>query len=222
MRQPLRELRVAVVQPELLGQFVPLIAGELNVRSVVLLDVAAVTAGEYGVSAQLSVNARAAGPRLGRGVQDVIRAAKSGAWEQRADGAVVVTTAGGDVALLETEYELRTVVHSHEGDEIAAAILPGAGFVVLDLGLDEGLRAEGYARDVVRAAQDARKAAGLRVTDRIRLRLGVPAAWRTAVAVHHSLITKETLAMDLVVDDTAGDELTVAVERIGAGAGAGA
>ena len=222
VRQPLRELRVAVARPELLVQFVPLIAGELNVRSVVLLDVAQASAEEYGVSSQLSVNARAAGPRLGRGVQDVIRAARSGDWDQRADGAVVVRTAAGDVPLLEAEYELRTVGASRDDDEIAAAILPAAGFVVLDLALDDALRAEGYARDVVRAAQDARKAAGLHVTDRIRLTLGVPSAWRAAVLEHGPLITKETLAMDLVVNDTPADELTVAVERFVAGTGAGA
>jgi isoleucyl-tRNA synthetase len=222
VRQPLRELRVALADPEPMRQFIPLIADELNVRSVVLLDVAAVSAGEYGVSAQLSVNARAAGPRLGRGVQDVIRAAKAGRWEQRTGGAVVVQTADGEVPLLAAEYEIRTVVASREGDQIGAAILPGAGFVVLDLGLDDALRAEGYARDVVRAVQDARKAAGLHVTDRIRLLLGVPAPWRGAVDAHRDLLARETLAPELVVDDAAGDELTVAVERIGAGAGVGA
>nr|WP_227424868.1 isoleucine--tRNA ligase [Pengzhenrongella sicca] len=222
VRQPLRTLRVAVDRPAALAQFTALIAGELNVREVVLLDVAAASASEYGVSSQLSVNARAAGPRLGRGVQDAIRAAKSGAWEQLPDGSVVVTTAAGPVPLLASEYELRTVVDKRDGDEIAAAILPGAGFVVLDLGLDDALRAEGYARDVVRAVQDARKAAGLHVADRIRLTLGVPAPWRAAVDEHAALITKETLAMDLVVTDTPAAELTVAVEPFAAAAGASA
>ena len=213
VRQPLRELRVAVPNPEHLEPFVPLIRAELNVRSVVLLDVAQASASEYGVSSQLNVNARAAGPRLGKGVQDVIRAAKSGAWEQREDGVVTVRTASGEVPLLEAEYELRTVVAGREGDEIAAAILPGSGFAVLDISLDDVLRAEGYARDVVRAAQDARKAAGLHVTDRIRLSLGVPAQWRPAVEEHRDLIAHETLATELILDDVAG-ELEVAVERL--------
>jgi len=221
VRQPLRELRVAVPHPERLGEFIPLISGELNVRSVVLLDVAHASASEFGVSSQLSVNARAAGPRLGKGVQDAIRAAKAGDWEHREDGSVVVRTSAGDVPLLGSEFELRAVVAGSEGDELVAAILPGTGFVVLEIALDDALRAEGFARDVVRAAQDARKAAGLRVTDRIRLSLGVPPTWRSAVAEHRDLIARETLATELVVDDAVGDGLAVAVERIDARAGAG-
>ncbi|NMR19614.1 isoleucine--tRNA ligase [Cellulomonas fimi] len=214
VRQPLRELRVAVPSPARLAGLTGLIQAELNVRRVELLDVADAGASEYGVSSRLTVNARAAGPRLGRGVQDVIRAAKAGDWEQTADGAVVVRTAGGDVALLEPEYELRTVVAEREGDEIAAAVLPGSGFVVLDIGLDDELRAEGYARDVVRAVQDARKAAGLHVADRIRLSLGVPTPWQEAVERHRELVAHETLAVEVVVDAVAGDELTVRVERV--------
>ncbi|MBC7551697.1 MAG: hypothetical protein H7269_12530, partial [Cellulomonas sp.] len=84
---------------------------------------------------------------------------------------------------------------------------------VLEIALDDALRAEGYARDVVRAAQDARKAAGLQVTDRIRLTLGVPTPWRTAVEEHRDLIARETLATDVVVVDAAGGELTATVNR---------
>ena len=213
VRQPLRALRVAVPHPERLEEFSALIEAELNIRSVVLIDVANASSSEYGVSTQLNVNARAAGPRLGRGVQDAIRAAKAGAWARLDDGSVVVSTAAGEVPLLAGEYELRTVVAGRDGDELTAAILPGAGFVVLEIALDDALRAEGYARDVVRAAQDARKAAGLQVTDRIRLTLGVPTPWRTAVEEHRDLIARETLATDVVVVDTAGGELTATVNR---------
>ncbi|RYV51754.1 isoleucine--tRNA ligase [Pengzhenrongella frigida] len=214
VRQPLRALRVAAPHPERLRQFIALIEAELNVRSVVLVDVAEATSSEYGVSSQLNVNARAAGPRLGRGVQDVIRAAKSGAWQRLADGTVEVTTSAGAVPLLEGEYELRTVVAGSDGDELVAAVLPGTGFVVLEIALDDALRAEGFARDVVRAVQDARKAAGLHVTDRIRLTLGVPAAELAAVEEHRDLIARETLATELSFAAVAGAELEVAVEPL--------
>ena len=52
------------------------------------------------MSQKLTVNARAAGPRLGKDVQRAIKGAKSGDWSVDADGTV---TAGG-LALVEGEY----------------------------------------------------------------------------------------------------------------------
>jgi isoleucyl-tRNA synthetase len=172
------------------------------------------------VRSNLAVNARAAGPRLGRGVQAVIRAAKAGDWSTDAEGTVVVRTDDGDVPMQPSEYELTTTIDvttaEGEAPTLAAGVLPSGGFVVLDLALDEALLAEGYARDVVRAVQDARKAADLVVTDRIRLTLGVPAGHRAAVDAHREFIARETLATEVVVEDTDGSELTVGVERVAA------
>ncbi|HEY0186723.1 MAG TPA: isoleucine--tRNA ligase [Cellulomonas sp.] len=229
VRQPLRELRIAVADPEALRPFVGLLAAELNVKGVTLTTVADAAASGVAVRQNLAVNARAAGPRLGRGVQVAIRAAKAGDWSLDADGRVVVRTPEGDVPLLEPEYELVTTVEvaaaevgagatgGADGPAVAAGVLPSGGFVVLDLALDDALRAEGYARDVVRAVQDARKAAGLDVTDRIRLTLTVAAADEAAVRTHEQFIASETLAteVDVRTVEQAGT-LDVAVERTGA------
>ncbi len=213
VRQPLRELRVAVPHPEWFGpEVVGLIAAEVNVKSVRVLGLGDELAAELGVTSQLAVNARAAGPRLGRGVQAVIQAAKAGAWEQ-VDGVVVVRTADGDVPLQEHEYAVSTVVQQAEGDELAAGVLSMAGFVVLDLALDDALLAEGYARDVVRAVQDARKAAGLNVGDRIALSLTVPGEHLAAVDAHRDFVAAETLATTLDVAE--GAALTVEVALAG-------
>lgn len=218
VRQPLRELRVATPEPGALAPFTDLLAAELNVKRVVLSTVEEAAAGGVAVRSNLAVNARAAGPRLGRGVQAVIRAAKAGDWSADADGTVVVRTDDGDVAMLATEYELTTTVDVTGADgqapTLAAGVLPSGGFVVLDLALDDALRAEGYARDVVRAVQDARKAADLVVSDRIRLTLGVPAEHAAAVAAHEEFIARETLATTVVVEPAA--ELSVGVERVDA------
>lgn len=225
VRQPLHELRVAVPDPEALRPFADLLAGELNVKAVHLTTVAEAAEAGVAVRTHVAVNARAAGPRLGRGVQAVIRAAKAGDWTQDADGRVVVRTDDGDVPLVDGEYELSTTVDvagptagstaaGAQGPGLAAAVLPSGGFVALDLTLDDDLLAEGYARDVVRAVQDERKTAGLEVSDRIRLRLGVPAEHRDAVTTHQGFIARETLAIDVAVQDAA--ELTVTVQRVDA------
>ncbi|WP_421733227.1 isoleucine--tRNA ligase [Cellulomonas sp.] len=212
VRQPLHALTVAVDDADALAPYADLLAAELNVKRVDLVTADAGTAERFGITQRLAVNARAAGPRLGRGVQAVIQAARSGAW--RVDGdTVVVTTADGDVALEPAEYELTTVVGAEGG---AAAVLPGGGFVVLDLTLDDDLRAEGYARDVVRAVQDARKAAGLQVGDRILLTLGVPAEHLAAVERHQDTIGRETLAVSVTVQDAVA-QLEVTVEAVDAG-----
>ncbi|MGV8976572.1 MAG: isoleucine--tRNA ligase [Cellulomonas sp.] len=217
VRQPLRELRIAVSDPAQLTDFVGLVAAELNVKRVTLLSLEDAAAGDVGVSTQLSVNARAAGPRLGRGVQDAIRAAKAGNWSQDAAGVVVVHTPGGDVPLVAGEYELATVAEAGAGApgaaELAAAVLPSGGFVVLDLVLDDVLRAEGYARDAVRVVQDARKAAALAVSDRIRLTLEVPSAGIDALRAHQEFIAAETLATEVVLTASDAPELAVRVEK---------
>ena len=73
-------------------------------------------------------------------------------------------------------------------------MLPGGGFVVLDTEVTPELAAEGLARDVIRAVQQARREAGLDVSDRISLTVtGSQALWEATVA-HQALIVEETLA----------------------------
>ncbi|WNB86788.1 isoleucine--tRNA ligase [Cellulomonas sp. ATA003] len=221
VRQPLRLLRVALPDAAHATAFTDLVAAEVNVKAVEVLGLDDAAAAGLGVSSRLAVNARAAGPRLGRQVQAVIKAAKAGDWELT-DGAVVVRTADGPVPLEAPEYEVVTVVSAGDGDEVAAAVLPGGGVVVLSTALDDALVAEGRARDVVRAVQDARKAAGLDVSDRVRLTVAVPAGWRDAVEQHHALITAETLATALTVQDAPGDGVSVDVTKDDTTEGSGA
>lgn len=209
VRQPLRRLTVAVADPEALAPYRDLLAAELNLKEVDLVELSDEIAEHFGITQRLAVNARAAGPRLGRGVQAAIKAAKAGAWRVEEDG-VVVTTDDGDVPLLASEYELTTVVGAGGDDvSVAASVLADGGFVVLDLTLDDALVAEGYARDVVREVQDARKAAGLDVSDRIDLRLGVPQEYVAAVEEHRDLIAAETLALSLAVEVSATTNIEV-------------
>ncbi|MDQ0423884.1 isoleucine--tRNA ligase [Cellulomonas iranensis] len=208
VRQPLRRLTVAVADPAALAPYTELLAAELNVKHVDVVAADAETTERFGIVQRLAVNARAAGPRLGRSVQHVIKAARTGAW--RVDGeTVVVTTDDGDVALEPAEYELTTVVGEGGGGDVAAAVLPGGVVVVLDLALDAALLAEGYARDVVRAVQDARKAAGLHVADRIDLVLGVPADHVADVEAHRAFVAAETLAASLTLEPTDAADVAV-------------
>jgi isoleucyl-tRNA synthetase len=83
----------------------------------------------------------------------------------------------------------------------------------LDLALTPELLAEGYARDVIRDVQDARKGAGLDVADRINLTLTVPEEYAPAVEANRELIMSETLVLTLSVVADAVDERAVAVKK---------
>ncbi|MFI7586999.1 isoleucine--tRNA ligase [Spongisporangium articulatum] len=206
VRQPLAALTVVHPDPDALQAFSAVLADEVNVEEVRLVALDDAAASAVGVTQRLSVNARAAGPRLGKGVQQVIKAAKAGDWELQDDGTPVC----GGVPLVEGEYTLETVV-ADESAHAAVAVLPGGGFVVLDTELTPELEAEGWARDLVRQIQDERKAAGLHVSDHIALALTVPADRLDAVQEFDELLRRETLADRL--DATPGDALTVTVAR---------
>src|SRR3954452_15294126 len=126
-RLPLASLTVVVEAPSALAGFESIVADEVNVKAVRLLAADAPEAASYGLSQKLTVNARAAGPRLGKDVQQAIKGSKSGDWWVAEDGTV---TAGG-LALVEGEYVLETVAGSAEEGSVVG-VLPGGGFVVLD------------------------------------------------------------------------------------------
>jgi isoleucyl-tRNA synthetase len=195
-RLPLSTLTVVVSGAERLKGFEEIVADELNVKSVRLLDADHPDAASYGVSQRLTVNARAAGPRLGRDVQTAIRAAKAGEWNVSEAG---VVTAGG-LVLQDGEYALETVASG--GEDSATGLLPGGGFVVLDTSVTRELEAEGVARDLVRAVQQARRDAGLDVSDRISLTISADAAAADAARTHAELIRRETLATSFEVRET--------------------
>ena len=163
-RLPLASLTVVVDDVAALSGFEPILADELNVKQVRLVEAGSEAAAAYAVEQRLTVNARAAGPRLGRDVQTVIKGSKSGDWSVAGDGTV---TAGG-IDLQEGEYTLETVA-SEASAGTATAVLPRGGFVVLDTEVTPELEAEGVARDLVRSVQQARREAGLDVSDRIAL-----------------------------------------------------
>ena len=188
---------------------------ELNVKNVELCTLEDAEAQGLKIINELRVNARVAGKRLRKDVQFAIKASKSGAWHVNADGAPVCETPNGEIVLEEGEYELINSVEEKNAEEAAnsvSAALPTGGFVILDTELNDDLIAEGYARDVIRAVQDARKAADLEISDRIALTLTVPADDVAKVEQFKDLIASETLATSFNVKE-GGSELSVEVAK---------
>ncbi|HET8615855.1 MAG TPA: isoleucine--tRNA ligase [Actinomycetales bacterium] len=193
VRLPLSSVTVVSSDAAALAPFVDLVADEVHVHDVRLLGLDDESeAARFGVTQRLAVNARAAGPRLGKDVQVAIRASKSGDWQVLDDGSVV----SGGIALEPGEYVLSTVVSgAEEAGNQAVGVLPREGFVVLDTDVTPELEAVGVVRDVIRVVQQARRDAGLHVSDRVRLTVvGDEAVWQALLA-HEGMLTAETLAV---------------------------
>lgn len=182
VRLPLPKLTVAVADPHRLGPYRDLIADELNVKAVELSDDIAAH-GRF----ELTVNARVAGPRIGKDVQAAIKAVKAGEAVVNDDG----TLSAGPAVLLPEEYSSRLVAAD---PEFTAALSDGAGLVVLDGTVTPELEAEGWAKDRIRELQELRKTTGLEVSDRISVVMSVPAEQQPWAQTHRDLIAGEILA----------------------------
>ncbi|RIL06276.1 MAG: isoleucine--tRNA ligase [Proteobacteria bacterium] len=193
VRQPLASMTIAGPGVSALAPYEALLRDEVNVKAVELAESI-----DTWARFQLQVNARAAGPRLGGSMKSVLAAAKDGRFEQIGDGRVRVA----DQVLEPGEWQLRLDPKPGVACEPLAA---GDAIVVLDVALSDDLVAEGIARDVVRTIQQARKEAGLHVSDRVRLALALPAAWRPAIAQFRAWIAEQTLAVGMeLVDELPG------------------
>ncbi|MGB7449528.1 MAG: isoleucine--tRNA ligase [Ornithinimicrobium sp.] len=106
VRLPLSRLTVVTPMADGLLDLADIIREEVNVREVYVLAVDDPAAEVFGVQQRLTVNARVAGPRLGKDVQRAIKGAKSGDWSVGADG----TVQAGGLELNEEEYVLDTVM----------------------------------------------------------------------------------------------------------------
>ena len=185
VRLPLGELTVASPLANALQSFVSIITDEVNVHKVTLTT-------ELGQVAkhELQLIPAALGPRLGANTQKVIVAVKKGDWSINGD----VVIAGG-VALEPHEFQVKLVAAFGDTETIAsAALADGQGIVLLNIELTDALLAEGAARDIVRMVQQSRREAGLAVSDRIVLTLGLPELLQSQVSQFEAYISSETLA----------------------------
>ncbi len=188
-RLPLPSLTVVTADPAALEQFSDLIRDEVNVKEVRLLGIDEAEAAGFGSTQRLVVNARAAGPRLGRDVQTVIRANKSGDWSVSDDGEVYAAGTrleAGEFELEQSYAEGREKLHHRR--------LHGGGLIALDTDVTIDLAREGLANDLVRAVQQARRDAGLHVSNRISLTVTGDAEVFDATIEHQAHLVGETLA----------------------------
>jgi isoleucyl-tRNA synthetase len=193
-RLPLKKLTVAHPEAAILESYREIIADAINVKSVVFTsDVAAFGSRDIKVNSKL-------GARIGPKFKEVLAAQRARTWIMRDDGRVEIA----DIILDPHDFELRL----QTADELVAEPFDAwRGVVVLDTNIYPELQAEGWARDFVRLVQNARKQAGLQVTDRINIAASVSPELVHALGEHAAYIKNATLAInfDFVTDIPGGD-----------------
>lgn len=186
IRLPLAQVTLAGESAALLQPYEHLLRDELNVKSVAF----SADLERFGTF-RLQVNAKVVGPKLGPDMKKVMAASRSGDWTLEGDGAVV-----GGVALESGDFDLKLL--PVEG--VASMALPSNDMVcVLDVNVTPELECEGVARDLVRSIQQARKSAGLHVSDRIALEVRGGVASAAAIETHGDYLAEQTLAVSLDV-----------------------
>jgi isoleucyl-tRNA synthetase len=213
VRQPLARAMVLHPGVELSDEIAAEIRSELNVKVLEQIDTLSGL-----LTWSVVPNFRALGPRLGprvNAVKAALAEADGSALKAALDEQGWVEVAGERLEAGDVE------VRAQRHESLALAEDDGWA-VALDLELDEALRVEGVARELVRALNDARKAAGLAIADRVAVRLhgGAPRV-AAALEAHGAWIAAEVLAVE--VDLEAGDagaggsiELDVDGERLAA------
>jgi isoleucyl-tRNA synthetase len=210
LRQPLKEAVVVAVGREREGieRLADIVREQLNVKALRFVE----AADELG-SYEVKPNYRTLGPRFGKAMPQV--AAAVAALDPAHVGEVLREGRTIGIAIDGHDHQLSS-------DDLLLAMAPLDGYqleregshaVALDLGVDDDLRREGLAREVVHAVQNARKAAGLAVEDRIRLVLGGDDELVGAAQAHEDYLAREVLAIEVDYDGALDGEAATIEDR---------
>ncbi|HEV7561858.1 MAG TPA: isoleucine--tRNA ligase [Solirubrobacterales bacterium] len=218
MRQPLRRAVIVANEAErgAIEARRDLVTAELNVKELDFVS----DEGEL-VSYSVKPNYRSLGPRFGKSMPLV--AAAIAALDPAHVAAVLAD--GGEIGIAVDGSD-----HTLGPDDLTLALQPLEGYeveaeaghaVALQLELDDELRREGLAREIVHAVQIARKEAGLEITDRIELGLGGDEELLDAAREHEAYLAGEVLATAVGYDaeegagtEIDGHQLQIALTRV--------
>ncbi len=219
VRQPLHEAVVVAAGREQVAieRLADVVREELNVKQLRFVS----QADELG-SYTLKPNYRTLGPRFGKAMPQVAEAVAA----LDADHVAAALAAGRPVGVFIDGHD-----HTLGSDDLQIAMAPLAGYqleregshaVALELTVDDDLRREGLAREIVHAVQLARREAGLDISDRIVLTLDGDEDLLDAARCHEDYLSGEVLAVavrysangDGQVASIEGRELRIAVARV--------
>ncbi len=180
-RLPLQDVTIAGVD---MTEYADIIADELNVKEVKFLDNIKSVADSFVYLITPKI-----GARLGSALKEIIPSVKRGDYTLDGDKLVV-----GEYTLNNDEFENRLTVKQG----VSGAALPdNTAVVVLNTEINGELIAEGLVNDALRFIQDSRKAAGLDVSDRIKMTYTADSGLYTAIEAHKKRIMHDALIVEM-------------------------
>jgi isoleucyl-tRNA synthetase len=203
IRQPLRAAVIVATgfEREAIEHLSNVVRDELNVHELRFVS----EADELG-EVEVKPFYRTLGPRFGKQMPTVAAAVAgldpAHVTSALRDGRTVAISVGGQDHEL-TGEDLLVSMKPLEGYQVERE---GSHAVALELEIDDELRDEGWARDIVRAVQNARQQAGLEITDRIALTLDGDAGLLGAARAHERYIAGETLAVQVSYESLDGTD----------------
>ena len=198
VRQPLQRVMIPILddtQRREIEAVAELIKTEVNVKEIELLDDAS------GILVKkIKPNFKVLGPRFGKDMKKIAQAV--GKFDQ---DDIQKIEREGEISL---EIENKSIILQLEEVEISSEDIEGwlvasAGglTVALDVTINEELKQEGIARELVNRIQNLRKESGFEVTDKIDIKVLKDGFIEKAIASNIQYIKTETLTADLVLEE---------------------
>ncbi|MDB4291954.1 isoleucine--tRNA ligase [Maribacter sp.] len=211
VRQPLRRIMIPVVNEEQRQEIeavADLIKSEVNVKEVELLDDAAAI-----LVKQIKPNFKALGPKFGKDMKQIAQMVAKFTREDiqkiEQNGEINIEIENKIITLQLSDVEI--VSQDIEGWLVASA---GPLTVALDVSIDDDLKKEGIARELVNRIQNMRKDSGFEVTDKIDIKILKDGLVEKAVASNLQYIKAETLTAELDFEEKLENGTIVAFDNV--------
>jgi len=199
VRQPLSEALIDGKNEEIIGDLIPLIKEELNVKNVIFAD----DLSKY-MNFTVKPNFKVVGKILGSKIYEFSKALENLGEEEISklnNGEEVKINLSNEEFIVTSEYvDIR--ISSKEGFNVG---MENKEFIILNTELTHTLLLEGIAREFISKIQNMRKNADYNISDRINVTYSGDEMVREAVETFNDLIKGEVLALDLAISDNNGE-----------------
>ena len=209
VRQPLTKIMIPVLDQQMqesIEAVKDLILTEVNVKE---LEYITDTTGV--LVKKIKPNFKTLGPKFGKQMKEIANTVatftQDDIFKIEADGLYVIPSSAGELTLTLEDVEILS-------EDIPGWLVASEGrlTVALDITVTEELRQEGIARELINRIQNIRKDIGLDVTDKIIIRIGKNSAIDAAILKHRSYISTQTLAVDILLEDSVNGEGSQEIE----------